>query len=238
MKEITWQGRLTRKTFRSWHIPPEIKNACEIEDGDRIDVIVEFGKEKKYGNFGVSSGGELLVRSEIAKLIKIYAESNPDSSVSFTMKVRPNALRDIEAAKEELKDLPKTQRQAIIEARIGQGLFRTRLLRAYDKKCAVTGVDVQTLLRASHIKPWRNSNNEERLSADNGLLLIANLDAAFDAQLISFTDAGRMLFHESLGPNPQLTLGIKENSELLKQPSYRQREFLAFHRALLQPQSA
>jgi putative restriction endonuclease len=66
-------------------------------------------------------------------------------------------------------------------------------------RCAVTGTNVAALLRASHIKPWRVSDNGERLDPENGLLLVANLDAAFDARLVSFRDEGTILSSPNLG---------------------------------------
>ncbi|WP_211825127.1 HNH endonuclease [Kistimonas asteriae] len=91
----------------------------------------------------------------------------------------------------------ETVRQALVDARVGQGLFRQHLL-GYWKKCAVTGITAPELLKASHIKPWRDSRNTERLDLYNGLLLSANLDAAFDSGLISFLDNGDILISPEL----------------------------------------
>ncbi len=44
-----------------------------------------------------------------------------------------------------------------------QGLFRQQLLEMWEG-CAVTDVRLPTVLRASHIKPWRFSSNSERLN--------------------------------------------------------------------------
>lgn len=106
-------------------------------------------------------------------------------------------------------DLPgdATERDAVIAARRGQGIFRRRLDEAWGR-CAVTGCAHRALLRASHIKPWRIATNAERLSADNGLLLAAHLDAAFDAGLISFADDGRILISARLTPADAIASGI------------------------------
>ena len=53
-------------------------------------------------------------------------------------------------------------------------------MRLWGGRCAVTGLDLPLLLRASHIKPWRDSDNRERLDPYNGLLLSPSYDAAFD----------------------------------------------------------
>lgn len=65
--------------------------------------------------------------------------------------------------------------------------------------CPLTGITDPSLLRASHIIPWSKCETDaERLNPDNGLLLSALWDAAFDEGLVSFTDDGRPIFSESL----------------------------------------
>lgn len=143
----------------------------------------------------------------------------------------PTAEQDIAAA----TDLPtaETEREAVVAARRGQGRFRKSLELLWTA-CAVTGCKNRALLRASHIKPWRNSDNHDRLYPYNGLLLAAHLDAAFDAGLISFSDDGRLLMHSSrlsaadasaLGIDP--TMGLREVHPFHK-------PFLAEHRRLHQ----
>jgi hypothetical protein len=89
--------------------------------------------------------------------------------------------------------IPETTRMALIEARLGQGRFRSALIERWRQGCAVTGCTVLDVLRASHIKPWHASSPEERLDPANGILLSANFDALFDSGLISFDDRGRMI---------------------------------------------
>jgi putative restriction endonuclease len=82
---------------------------------------------------------------------------------------------DIATHADELSVLPETERMAVTRSRIGQGEFRDRLLARW-RGCAVTGIDSPDLLRASHIKPWRYSSNQERLDEYNGLLLLPQYD--------------------------------------------------------------
>ncbi len=72
-----------------------------------------------------------------------------------------SAEDDLLTHQNELVVLPETERESVIKARIGQGVFRKQLLEMWDG-CAVTGVKLPDLLRASHIKPWRYSTNAER----------------------------------------------------------------------------
>ncbi len=93
--------------------------------------------------------------------------------------------------------LPETQRLQLAKARIGQGVFRKRVM-LLEARCRVTGVEDPRLLIASHIKPWRDASNAERISGYNGIMLSPHVDALFDERLITFEDDGRMHVHASL----------------------------------------
>lgn len=127
--------------------------------------------------------------------------------------------------------LTDTERDALIKARIGQGGYREALL-AYWGGCAVTDCSVPSLLRASHIKPWRASSPAERLDPFNGLLLTPNLDLAFDQGLISFDDNGQILLGEDLDPYSASALNITPELRL-RQIDPRHRAYLAWHREYL-----
>jgi predicted restriction endonuclease len=101
-----------------------------------------------------------------------------------------------------------TQRSALVKSRIGQGQFRADVLGMWHSRCAVTGLDLRQLVRASHIKPWRDSNNSERLDPYNGLPLAPGYDAAFDAGLITFKNDGEVVVSDSLPRACLAKLGI------------------------------
>jgi hypothetical protein len=88
--------------------------------------------------------------------------------------------------------LPTTDREALIVARRGQGIFKQRVM-IIEKRCRITNVDNPIHLRASHCKPWRDSNNEERLHSENGLLLTPTIDHLFDRGFISFENSGELI---------------------------------------------
>jgi putative restriction endonuclease len=88
--------------------------------------------------------------------------------------------------------LDTTEKESLVLARRGQGLFRTRVQRI-ETRCRVTGVDRPEHLRASHCKPWRDASNVERLDGENGLLLTPSIDHLFDRGFISFRKDGRLL---------------------------------------------
>lgn len=105
-------------------------------------------------------------------------------------------LEDIRVVESDTA-IPETQRLQLAKARIGQGLFRKQVM-LIDPRCRVTGVAEPQLLIASHIKPWRNSSNAERINGLNGIMLSPHLDALFDKRFISFENDGRMLIHQAL----------------------------------------
>lgn len=85
-----------------------------------------------------------------------------------------------------------TDREALINARRGQGVFRTRVLQI-ERQCRLTGVDDPDHLRASHIMPWGRSSHQQRLDRYNGLMLAPHVDHLFDRGYISFNDDGALL---------------------------------------------
>jgi hypothetical protein len=142
--------------------------------------------------------------------------------------VSASSLRDIRSAEQELRGVSKTTRQALIDARVGQGLFRQALIEEMGG-CAVTGCQRLEALRASHIKPWRDSSNAERLDPNNGLLLLGTLDALFDAGLITFAADGRLNCSKELTKSERQQLGLSR-SVRLHDLRAAQAKFLQWHR--------
>lgn len=89
----------------------------------------------------------------------------------------------------------ETEKTILVNSRLGQGIFRFNLI-GVEKMCRVTKLNDHKLLIASHIKPWRSSNNTERLDKYNGLLLSPHIDKLFDLGHISFLKDGTILSSE------------------------------------------
>jgi len=86
----------------------------------------------------------------------------------------------------------ETDREALVVARRGQGLFKQRVMQ-FESHCRLTGVNNPAHLRASHCKPWRDCNNDERLNGENGLLLTPSIDHLFDRGFIGFENSGELI---------------------------------------------
>jgi putative restriction endonuclease len=125
-----------------------------------------------------------------------------------------------------------TVKEALVNARLGQGNFRASVLRLWKCRCAVTGAVTLDAIRASHIKPWRDSTNSERLDPRNGLPLVASLDALFDAGFISFEASGAMLISSKLSGPERKIFGVRKKT-LAQKPLLETEKYLAYHRKIL-----
>jgi len=131
----------------------------------------------------------------------------------------------------EAQGLPTTtEAERLVVQRVGQDIFRKSLINYWQGRCAVTGLNLERLLRASHIKPWKRCESDaERLDVFNGLLLAPHLDALFDGGWISFDESGKALVSSALSLEQRAVLGV--------QPTWRladvtdpHRNYLAWHR--------
>lgn len=125
--------------------------------------------------------------------------------------------------------IPETTREAIVQARRGQGIFRERVAKI-ELRCRITGVDKPEHLRASHCKPWRDSSNDERLDGENGLLLTPTIDHLFDRGFISFEGSGQLLV-SPVAHRPSLErMGVRTDAAVDVGPfTDGQRRFLEWH---------
>jgi hypothetical protein len=126
--------------------------------------------------------------------------------------------------------LPKTtEAERLVVQRVGQDLFRNGLLDYWEGRCAITGLAVPELLRASHIKPWADcASDAERLNIFNGLLLAAHLDAAFDAGLITVADSGDVIVSKVLTSDVRALLGLEHYRRVNIADGHRR--YLPWHR--------
>ena len=121
----------------------------------------------------------------------------------------------------------RTEIETLIKARQGQGSFRQKLLKLYPS-CPLTGLDIQPLLIASHIKPWSKCNDKERLDPFNGLMLAPNIDALFDKGLITFDTDGTIKISPKIDPGNQKRLGIFPDMQLKIEPE--SEKYFEYHR--------
>jgi len=167
--------------------------------------------------------------------IDIYRQRNQDGNSMYSAALKQYAeylfdysVEDIQDDIDQVLDDPEvsvTEKSLLISTRVGQGRFRNSLI-DYWQGCAITGYKDTRFLVASHIKPWKVSDNNERLDHFNGLLLLPNLDKAFDLGYISFTDKGEIKISEVIESSDVLGIRGDMRINLVKQ----HQEYLAYHR--------
>jgi len=101
-----------------------------------------------------------------------------------------------------------TERIGLVTSRVGQGAYRKRIIHRWDYKCAVTGFNTLNVLVASHIVPWKDSNDNERLDVHNGILLSPTYDALFDQHLISFENNGKIILSDTIEMQAYEKIGL------------------------------
>ena len=136
----------------------------------------------------------------------------------------------IEAEIESDRQLLETEREALIVARRGQGLYKQRVMQI-EKRCRITDVTNPIYLRARHCKPWRDSSNDERINGENGLLLTPTMDHLFDRGFISFEDSG-VLIISPVAHAPSLNRMGVATDHIINVGTFTQgrKQFLDYHR--------
>ncbi len=169
-----------------------------------------------------------LIGAEARALIRGHrvAEERPSQPALGLVQWEEHELSRVQAD----TGLLDTTRDAIVLARRGQGLFKQRVMQI-ERACRITGVTRQEHLRASHCKPWRDANNEERLDGENGLLLTPNADHLFDRGFIGFDDNGDVLVSPVAHRDSLARMGLDSSGVVnVGAFSQGQRRYLEFHR--------
>ena len=145
-----------------------------------------------------------------AGLNKFLAFINSD----YHKRIADSIITEIKAVEND-NTIKMTEKDSIVKSRIGQGIFRKGLIE-YWHGCAISQCPLTWMLIASHIKPWRNADNQERLDAYNGLLLLPNYDKLFDLGYISFNSKGKIMYSRLLDKFDRETIGLTNNLHLVK----------------------
>lgn len=175
----------------------------------------EFIEKNKIGNN--------MYRSAL-KHFRLFSYEMKDNS-AYQTKVVENIMDD--------PALTITEKMAIVRSRVGQGEYRNKLLRKYDSRCVVTGINDARLLIASHIKPWFACGNKERLDVENGLLLSSNMDKLFDNGLISFEGDGHMIISGTISEFNRKHLYLDKDTKVDLKAGAQMKQYLEYHRDVL-----
>lgn len=178
-------------------------------------------------------GCNILDNLDVQSTLWIEFRDNKPKYKAYLKTLNQNEKRTEKIKKlfeSEIKQLPeKSEKLAYVKQRCGQSALRKILIDKYKCRCLVTGIRNKSLLRVSHIIPWKDcEDGAEQLDPNNCLLLSSLWDAAFDKGLISFDDGGSPIFSEELKEDKQTIAHFKAKTRIVL--TEKQKENLSWHR--------
>ena len=154
-----------------------------------------------------------LIGPEASEIVAVAERANDEMSTQVGTEDIDKWEQHFEQEVEQNSEINETQRGALVMARRGQGLFKDRVM-LIERCCRITKVDEPVHLRASHLKPWRDATNEERLDGENGLLLTPSIDHLLDKGFISFENSGELII-SPVAHKPSLErMGVAQTGSL------------------------
>ena len=219
-------------SYEGWRVDADyLLLKQEVLPKNHLDTIVPL-LPSKYSPLRSNGDGNQSYLHEISKALfeALMDLSGNQHTFAFSdgFEAAQNAL-EIEWAASIITDDTERETKAtsIVASRKGQGLFKSRIM-LVEQGCRVTGAKGQRYLIASHIKPWAESNNIEKLDGYNGLLLSPHIDRLFDQGFISFSDDGDLLISKHCDADIAKAWGVRE----MKTGSFKseQKVYLHYHR--------
>ncbi|WP_200638904.1 HNH endonuclease [Stutzerimonas xanthomarina] len=217
-----------------WFVPVEWSVLSKaVSPKSYLDRIVDLlpAKNSPLQRTGNGNQGCYLasISSDLGSLILSLTRTTDAAAVDRVMELEDQLKADeLEQVIQGDVTLSPTEREQLIRSRVGQGAFRVNVMEV-EKACRLTGIADGRFLIASHIKPWRESKNEERLDGYNGLMLAPHVDKLFDRGWISFADNGDLLIASETPVSLLSSWGI-EAGQNVGAFSAKQQAYLLYHR--------
>jgi hypothetical protein len=189
---------------------------------------------EKYSPMQNSGKVQQAYLFEISQQLFSILEAHSDVKISMLGDLKPYlAKNNIQDDVHEVDIIQRVnigplEKENLVKSRRGQGIFKTNV-KMIERECRVTKLRDKDFLIASHIKPWKDSNDDEKIDGNNGLLLSPHIDKLFDSGLISFSDNGDLLISSKLNLDVLKIWGISED---LNAGSFSAEQvvYLKFHR--------
>ena len=191
--------------------PGIVKFICEVE-------LFDVGRFPTHDNAG-------MTRTGIKFFFKRIGADIPNlTSLLDTPSLAADPLVDY-----EIKLPNETERKGLVTSRVGQGIYRRRIIHRWEYKCAVTGFDKLNVLIASHIVPWADSTDNESMDVHNGILLSPTYDALFDKHLVTFENNGKIILSTAVETQAFHKIGVT-GQERIQSLSAANHDYLEKHR--------
>lgn len=208
----------SKNNYISWlrFVSDNFQEINELLDQETIDdIYLQIIETQNQRSIYTKDKDAKNIKSALNKYLRFLKNSSAYVELSDSL---------IAIVGQTISQTTKTE----IETRLGQGKYRKKLINMWGE-CSLTKYSKINFLIASHIKPWKDSNNEEKVDVYNGLLLKPNIDKLFDNGYISFDDDGRIKISKLLDENDQKNMGISIDMKIIKLCS-EHKPYLSFHR--------
>jgi putative restriction endonuclease len=196
--------------FGSTHAPLKIWLTATSE-GTLVVALSQANVARALGDLGIPGNGPVPAGASALRIARDVAALHHLLRRAFQLsRTLPDEL--LHEFEKKIAIMPRsTEAERLVVQRVGQDIFRAGLVEYWEGRCAITGLAVPELLRASHIKPWAECvTDAERLDVFNGLLLAPQLDAAFDQGFITVADDGAVIISPALPPVAACLLGLNK----------------------------
>lgn len=195
-----------RKIPTGWHLPVRFVELQQplrtMEHAEEIATVLPK-KQSPLRKSGVGVRGLYLAPlpdAMVMMLRRLLAGQVEDAEEKLRTSIGSELLDD--RAEDILRmrtDLGAVDKENLLRARRGQGAYR-RNVEEIEGGCRLTQLLDRRHLIASHIKPWRESDDREKLDGYNGLLFSPHVAHLFDRGYIAFTDNGEVMVSRHLNP--------------------------------------
>lgn len=218
-----------------WLVPvkfKEIDQAHQIRPKDHIEKLrplldFEYAPLIQESGNGKQAVYLTKVTPDLAKVLCGLLNINLDAIQEALFNSEAKAEKE-EALIKDDPALSETTKKALINARRGQGKFKNNVIEI-NNKCFFTGLSDINFLIASHIKPWAESDNKERLDGSNGLLLVPHIDHLFDKGYITFMDTGALVISPQL-PDEVINMYKLFEYKINRKLNDQQKFYMDYHR--------
>ena len=154
------------------------------------------------------------------KLLELISEANifPETEQQLEFAIGPIAKQERNILAPVLYE---TEAEAKVKVRKGEQKFKAALAPIWDHKCALCGIELPELLRASYAKPWKDATAEERLDPYNGVLLCSNHATLYERGFIAFDGTGRIHISPSIPSSDYGKYGIHAKMRINREEQHK-----------------
>ena len=144
----------------------------------------------------------------------VFIEADSPSTLTFTVACddeQAYAGSELNQVADDGSDIRRRYVTSVSRARLHQGIFRERVLKAYRHQCTLCSLKHVPLLEAAHIMPDSDVRGEPRIT--NGLSLCKIHHAAYDQHIIGISTDYKAVVREDIleeVDGPMLKYGIQQ----------------------------